>query len=161
MRRPGLQHALTELRAGEAQVLVVAKLDRLSRSVVDFVNLMARSQREGWAVLVLDLGVDTTTPSGELVVNVMAVLAQWERRVISERTKQALAQARANGKQLGRPSTVPASTRRRVLKLHQGGMGYGAIAKELNVKRVPPPGTGRQWHPTSVRNLIKREEARA
>jgi DNA invertase Pin-like site-specific DNA recombinase len=63
--RPGLAYALSRLRAGRASVLVVSRLDRLSRSMIDFAGLMADAQREGWAIVALDLGVDTTTPEGE------------------------------------------------------------------------------------------------
>lgn len=64
MGRAGLHAALQAVEQGEAQVLVVAKLDRLSRSLLDFANLMERSRRKRWALVALDLGVDTTTPPG-------------------------------------------------------------------------------------------------
>lgn len=60
--RPALVGALARLEAGEASVLVVAKLDRLARSVADFANLVRLAERQGWAVLACDLGVDMTTP---------------------------------------------------------------------------------------------------
>ena len=65
LRRPGIQTAVETLADGEAGALVVAKLDRLSRSMLDFTALMARAQREGWALVALDCAVDTTTPAGE------------------------------------------------------------------------------------------------
>jgi DNA invertase Pin-like site-specific DNA recombinase len=89
------------LEAGQADALVVAKLDRLSRSVGDFAGLMDLARRQGWALIALDLGVDTTTPAGEMMANVMASFAQFERRVIAQRTKDALAQAKARGVRLG------------------------------------------------------------
>jgi Resolvase, N terminal domain len=67
-----------------------AKLDRLSRSLLDFASLMEDARREGWALVILDLGIDTTTPSGEMIANVMATFAQFERRLIGQRTKDAL-----------------------------------------------------------------------
>lgn len=122
--------------------------------MLDFANLMARSQREGWHVVALDLDVDTTTPASELVVNVMMVLAQWERRIISDRTKEALAQARANGTQLGRPSTLPAATRRKVLRMHRKGMNYSAIARQLTADQVPTA-QGGQWRANTVRKVVQ------
>ncbi len=91
IRRPGLDAAIDAIESGQATALIVAKLDRLSRSIVDFVALMDRAQRKGWAVVALDLGVDTTTPHGEVMANVMASFAQFERRLIGQRTKDALA----------------------------------------------------------------------
>nr|WP_229383781.1 recombinase family protein [Microbacterium allomyrinae] len=90
LERPALQHALAELDARRAGVLVVSKLDRLSRSVADFAGLLERAQRRRWSVVAIDLGIDTSTSAGELVANVMAAVAQWERRVIGERTSAAL-----------------------------------------------------------------------
>jgi len=110
-RRPQLQEALDALDAGQASVLVTAKLDRLSRSVLDFASSMARAEREGWAIVVLDVAVDTSTPSGEMMAHVVASFAQYERRLISDRTKRALAVKRAEGVQLGRPRSIPDDVR--------------------------------------------------
>ncbi len=107
LRRPGVTRALRMLAKGEAQAIVVAKLDRLSRSVQDFAATMDTARRQGWALVALDLGVDTTTPAGELVANVMAAVAQWERRVIGQRTADALAAKKAQGVRLGGPITTP------------------------------------------------------
>ena len=100
MRRPGLQNVLTALCAREAHGLIVSKLDRLSRYLVDFASLVEQAQREGWNLVALDLGVDLSTPAGEFLANVMASAAQWERRIISQRTKDALAVRRHQGVQL-------------------------------------------------------------
>jgi hypothetical protein len=81
LRRPAITAALAQLRAGDAQVLVVAKLDRLSRSLVDFAALLEAARREGWAMVALDLGVDMTTPADEMVASVMAAVAQWSRMI--------------------------------------------------------------------------------
>jgi DNA invertase Pin-like site-specific DNA recombinase len=77
IKRPGLEAALSDVDQGRADALVVAKLDRLSRSLADFAALMERSRRKGWSLVALDLGVDTSTPSGEFLVNVLASAAQW------------------------------------------------------------------------------------
>jgi DNA invertase Pin-like site-specific DNA recombinase len=86
-RRPGLQAALASLAAGEATGLVVAKLDRLSRSMFDFADLLRRADRQGWSVVALDLGVDTSTLNGTLVAHVLMAVAEWERGRIAERTR--------------------------------------------------------------------------
>ncbi len=72
LRRPGIGVVLERVARGDADVLVVSKLDRLSRSLIDFAQTMATAQREGWALVALDLGVDTATPGGEMMANVLA-----------------------------------------------------------------------------------------
>src|SRR4029453_8458234 len=65
MRRPGVQEALRVLKAGDAKALVVAKLDRLSRSMIDFAAVMAKAQKQHWALVAPDVAVDSSTPTGE------------------------------------------------------------------------------------------------
>ncbi len=93
-KRPALADALALVDHGQGDVLAVAKLDRLSRSVLDFAQLMVRARDLGWGLVALDLGVDTTTTSGRLVANVMVSVAEWERDFISQRTREGLADAR-------------------------------------------------------------------
>lgn len=154
LRRPGVATALDRLASGEARTLVVSKLDRLSRSLVDFAGLMARAQKQGWALVALDLGVDTTTASGELVANVMAAVAQWERRIISDRTKAALAMKRAEGVRLGRPLTLASSLRQRIADERATGASLRAIAAGLNADGVPTAHGGAQWRPSTVRGVL-------
>ena len=89
LNRPGMVHALELLQSGQAGALVVAKLDRATRSVIDASNLLAQGKSEGWALVALDLGLDPTTPTGELVATIMAGVGQWERRAIGARTREA------------------------------------------------------------------------
>lgn len=156
LRRPGIDRALASLRDGEAQVLLVAKLDRLSRSVADFAGLLERAQSEGWGLVALDLGVDTTTPSGELVANVMAAVAQWERRAIGQRTKDALASRRRDGVRLGRP---PALSQEVVARIHadrKRGLSLRTIAERLNADQIPTAQGGRCWYASTVRSVLTR-----
>ncbi len=88
--RPVLADVMRALRAGEAEAVVVAKLDRLSRSVVDAGRLLEQARKGGFNIVALDLGLDLSTPTGELVANVLAAVAQWERRMIGVRTSEAL-----------------------------------------------------------------------
>jgi len=92
-----LAKALADLATGKAQGLVVSKLDRLSRSLLDFAALLASAQREGWTLCALDTGIDMATPSGEFMAGVMASAAQWERKIIGVRTREGLAAKRAQG----------------------------------------------------------------
>ncbi|MEK6206940.1 MAG: recombinase family protein [Chloroflexota bacterium] len=155
-KRPGLTRALADLDAGVAGALVVAKLDRLSRSLLDFSALMERSRKKGWALVALDLGVDTTTPSGEMMANVLAVFAQFERRLIGQRTREALAVRRSQGVRLGRPQVVSADLVRRIRRQRQRGKTLAAIADSLNAGAVPTAHGGARWHVSTVRSLLER-----
>jgi DNA invertase Pin-like site-specific DNA recombinase len=152
--RPGLSAALRQLDDGEGDMLMAAKLDRLSRSVRDVVELLEHSVKAGWRVLTLDLAIDTTTPFGEAMVSVSAAFSQLERRLIGERTKAALAVKRAEGARLGRQSVVPDAVMHRVLARRDDGASYSAIARELNDDEVPTTYGGRAWYPSTVRNLV-------
>lgn len=154
LKRPGIVAALDALKRHQADTLVVAKLDRLSRSLLDFAGLMQRATREHWALVALDLGVDTTTPTGEMMVNVVAVFAQFERRLISQRTKDALAQKVAQGYKLGRPVEMSEAARSRIVSEHQAGLGMSAIAKGLNADGIATAQGGRSWYPSTVRAAL-------
>jgi len=156
MKRPGVQEALRALEVGEAGALVVAKLDRLSRSMVDFAGVMAQAQKQGWALVALDCAVDTTTPAGEAMAHVLATFAQFERRLISQRTREALAVKRAQGVRLGRPSSMPAALRKRISRMHAGGDSLAAIARTLNAEGVTTAHGGARWHPSTVRAVLQR-----
>ncbi len=153
LRRPGIASALDRLANGTAATLVVAKLDRLSRSVIDFASLLERAKAEGWALIALDPGVDMTTPSGELVAGVMVTVAQWERRVIGERTRDALAAKRAQGVRLGRPPQVDPAIAARIVSARQAGATWTAIADDLNTEAIPTVHGGAQWWPMTVRKI--------
>jgi DNA invertase Pin-like site-specific DNA recombinase len=154
LRRPGIKRALEELERGRADALVVAKLDRLSRSMIDFTGLMGRASRENWALVALDCAVDTTTPAGEAMANVLATFAQFERRLIGQRTREALAQKKAQGVQLGRPRQLPAKVRSRIKRRRKAGKTLAAIAAELNRDGVPTAHGGAKWHPSTVRAVL-------
>lgn len=156
--RPQFQAALETLRAGKAGVLVVAKLDRMSRSLLDFAGIMARSQKEGWAIVALDIGVDTSTPNGELIASIIMALAQWERRVISQRTKDALAVVVERGGKLGRPVSTDADVVGRIRSMHASGHTLHGIARTLNLDRVPTAQGGAAWHASTVRAVINRDD---
>ncbi len=154
LERPGIAHALQLLQQGAAGTLLVAKLDRATRSTIDAAKLLERSQREGWALVALDLGLDPTTPTGELVATIMAAVAQWERRAIGTRTKDALAAKRAQGVRLGRPTVLPADVTERIVAAHQAGASWSAIARQLDADAVPTAHGGVRWYPATVRKIV-------
>lgn len=154
LKRPGIQVALDALKRGRADVLVVSKLDRLSRSLVDFAGLMDRATRERWALVALDLGVDTATVSGRAVASVLAVFSQLERELVGLRTREALQQKRLAGVRLGRPSAVDRRTRSLIRRLREDGLSYARVAAELNRRRIAPVGGGREWYGSTVRRVL-------
>ena len=156
MKRPGVQEALRVLEEGKASALVVAKLDRLSRSMIDFTALMGTAQKQHWALVALDCAVDTSTPTGEAMANMLATFAQFERRLISQRTREALAVKRASGVRLGRPPTVPQAVVRRIQRQRERGDSLRAIADSLNRDKVPTAQGGAQWYAATVRGILNR-----
>jgi len=153
-KRPGVQEAMRALEAGEANALVVAKLDRLSRSMLDFTAVMAKAQKQNWALVALDCAVDTTTPAGEAMAHVLATFAQFERRLIAERTKAALAVKKAQGVRLGRPASIPPTLAKRIRRMRETGITLQAICDTLNADGVPTPRGGALWRPTSLRAVL-------
>ena len=154
LSRPGIGVALEMLRKGQASVLVVSKLDRLSRSLLDFATLMDRARREGWELVVLDLAIDTTVPSGQLMANVMAAFAEYERQLIGARTSAALQQLKAQGKRLGRPRTLAEGVTARIVDMRAQGHTLAAIAAVLNDERVPTARGGACWYPSTVKAVL-------
>lgn len=157
-KRDELGRTLRDLRDGNADALVVAKLDRLSRSVLDFASVMETAATEGWSLAVLDLGVDTTTTNGKLIAHIMIALAQWERELIGDRTKAALESVKARGVHVGRKSGVDDDTLRLIRVLRDSGKSWQSIADALGREAVPS-GQGGHWHAATVRRLYLRATA--
>lgn len=135
--------------------MIVAKLDRLSRSLLDFAGVTERAKKQGWAVVAMDLGVDMTTPAGEMLANVLASFAQYERALISRRTKDALAAAKVRGQRLGRPRQIDPLLLARVVADRERGLSLRTIARALNDDDVPTVRGGRCWHPATIRGLLQ------
>lgn len=155
LKRPGIRAVLDAMKAGEADTLVVAKLDRLSRSMLDFAGLMATAQKQSWGLVALDVNVDTTTPSGEVMANVMAAFAQFERRLIGQRTREALAKRRDAGVRLGRERVIPADVERRIHELRETGLSIRGLALRLSEEGIYPP-SGGTWQPSTLQRVLAR-----
>lgn len=153
LSRPAIAEALELLCSGQASTFVVSKLDRLSRSLLDFANLMQTAKKQGWQLVVLDMAVDTTTPSGQLMASVMASFAEYERALIGARTSAALQQLKGTGVRLGRPVVLDAATRRRIVEERQSGMTLAAIAEGLTNDAVPTA-RGGKWYPSTVKAVL-------
>ena len=157
--RPALADALDRLDHGQAQALYAQRLDRLSRSVADFAHLLERGKRRGWTVAVLDADVDTSSPSGEFLVNVLASAAQYERRIIGARTRDALAQRKREGVRLGRPSVLSGEVLKRVARERSAGLSLRTIAEGLNADNVPTAHHGKCWYASSVSKALAGQDA--
>jgi DNA invertase Pin-like site-specific DNA recombinase len=164
--RPGLAACLQALRRGD--ILVVWKLDRLGRSLRHLVNIVhdLTSRSIGLRVLTgQGAAIDTTTPAGKLVFGIFASLAEFERDLISERTRAGLASARARGRKGGRrPKMTPAKLRLAMAAMGRPETNVGALCRELGVTRstlyrhVSPTGEPRGMQRGSSRSVIQREE---
>ncbi len=155
MRREGLTRALAALDGGQVDGLVTAKLDRLSRSVLDFATLVCRAQQQSWNLVVLDLGLDLSTPQGRFTAHVLCAMAELERELIGQRTREALAMAKQRGVLLGRPSRVPAEVVNRIGGERAAGKTLASIATTLNDEAVAPPCGGRAWYPAGIGRLLR------
>ncbi len=166
--RPALQRALKALAKGEASGLVAVKLDRLSRTTRDVLDLVARAEKEDWALHSIDERLDTSSPQGRFVVTVLGALAQLEREQAGERTRVALAELRRQGRRIsGRPPfgfrfdggcVVEVEAEQRILarmkRLGARGAGSYRIASALNAARIPNPRTGAPWYWGTVRVIL-------
>ncbi len=104
LNRPGMARLLALVDAGAVQTVIIAKLDRLTRSVADLAELLKRLERRGVSLVSVADSLDTRTAAGRLVLNIMVSVSQWEREAIGERTRDALRHKKAAGQRVG---TVP------------------------------------------------------
>lgn len=136
--RDGLDAMLEAAKRGEFDTILIVKLDRLGRSISGVLNLIEEMDKAGVAVIATSQGIDTSksNPSGRLILHVLAACAEFERSLICERTRAGLAVAKANGKQLGRPSPKlpPQPERERIVaawRAETGGFNIRDLAARL------------------------------
>lgn len=101
LQRPGMARLLALVDAGVVQAVIIAKLDRLTRSVADLAELLKRFERRGVSLVSVADSLDTRSAAGRLVLNIMVSVSQWEREAIGERTRDAMRHKRANGERVG------------------------------------------------------------
>ncbi len=131
--RPALDAMLADAQRRSFDAVACVKLDRLARSVRHLTALAAEFEALGVGLIVLDQAIDTTTPSGRLLFNVLGSIAEFERDLIRERTVAGLETAKRKGKRLGRPPVFVPLTKARALI--DGGLSVAATAQELGVAR--------------------------
>lgn len=167
LERPGLLRALALLEAGQADGILVAKLDRLTRSVRDLGDLVERYFASRFSLLSVSDAIDTRSASGRLVLNVLCSVAQWEREATGERTREALAHLKRQGVRLGPPAlgegprrgeTAEAgelATVARIVALKAKGLSLRSIAEVLTDEGHPTKRGGR-WGAETVRKVLGR-----
>ena len=170
--RPALTEALDLLDQGKAGTLVVAKLDRLTRSVKDLGTLLERyfDERAGKHLCSVADAIDTRTAAGRLVLNVLMSVAQWERETIVERTRNALDHKRSKGERVGGTpygwfvgedgrTLVKCPTEQGVIEIMQHfrsfGNSYAAVAERLNRLGYPTK-RGGEWRAETIRQVLRR-----
>jgi DNA invertase Pin-like site-specific DNA recombinase len=132
--RTGLAKALEFVRSGD--VLVVWKLDRLGRSLSHLLSIVNTLKDRQVAFRSLTEGMDTTTPSGELLFHVFGALAQYERALIQERVVAGLTAARKRGRIGGRPQAITGEKLDTIIAALDGGMSKAAVCRNFGVKRT-------------------------
>jgi site-specific DNA recombinase len=167
--RAGLQEVMRAVEAGEVSAVVVYKLDRLSRSVIDTLQLIEAMEARGVAFHSIQEKVDTKSAIGRFFLTILAAFAQMERDLISERTSLALQHKKSQGQHVG---TIPYGYRidkagklasdsreadviRQARELRAAGRTLQQIANDLNARGVKTK-RGGLWYPTTVKNAIER-----
>jgi DNA invertase Pin-like site-specific DNA recombinase len=132
-RREQLALALDFIREGDT--LAVAKLDRLARSVAHLLAIVDQLNAKGASLRILNLGIDTSTPTGKLMLTMLGGIAQFEREIMLERQREGISKARALGKYKGRKATARAK-QAEVRDLKAEGLGATEIARRLGLGRA-------------------------
>jgi DNA invertase Pin-like site-specific DNA recombinase len=131
-QRRELDAALDFIREGD--VLVISKMDRLARSTTHLAQIMEGLKTKGANLQILNLGVDTSTPTGKLVFDVMGAIAEFERAMMLERQREGIAKAKADGKYKGRAPTAQKKAAD-VIQLFKAGVKPSEIARRLEIGR--------------------------
>jgi site-specific DNA recombinase len=169
LSRPGMQRLLALVDAGEVQTVIVAKLDRLTRSVKDLCELLERFERRGVALISVAESLDTGSAAGRLVLNIMTAVSQWEREAIGERTRDALSHKRSVGERIGNiqfgyrlctdgkhiePDPGEQAVVAEIHQLRRSGTTLRGIAAALN-HRALRTRRGSAWRLEHVARIIK------
>jgi DNA invertase Pin-like site-specific DNA recombinase len=133
--RPQLDKMMAAACRRDIDVIVIAKLDRLARSVHHLVGVGKELETLGVDLVVRDQNIDTSTPTGRLLFHTLGAIAEFERDLIRERIHAGLALARKRGKRFGRPPVTDARQRRRIERLRASGRSIRAIAEQVGVGR--------------------------
>lgn len=152
--RPVLTALRARLNAHDADALIATRMDRISRSVHDMSGLVQDATANGWGIVFTTESFDLNTPGGRFTANVWISAAQYERELISARTREGMAAKRnETGRHMGRHSTLPDALIHHIQALRAQGTTYQAIANQLNARAVPTP-RGAPWRVSSVQSAL-------
>jgi site-specific DNA recombinase len=167
LKRPGIASIIERIRAGTIERVVVAKLDRLTRSIRDLSDLIELCAKNDVALVSVGETLDTSSAAGRMVVNMLGVVGQWEREAIAERTATALGHKRRSGRVYG---TTPFGYRRagddlvpdpleqraltEAIRMDRAGASFREIARFLTEFGVMPH-LGKAWYACSVRAMLR------
>jgi site-specific DNA recombinase len=168
LNRPGMQRLLALVDSAAVNAVIVAKLDRLTRSVKDLCELLERFERRGVALISVAESLDTSSAAGRLVINIMTAVGQWEREAIGERTRDAMRHKRSNGERVGNiafgyrlasdgvhvePELTEQASIAAITELRAEGSSLRRIAAALN-KRGSRTRKGSEWRLESVARVV-------
>lgn len=173
LNRPGLKEALAILRRGEADGLLIPKMDRLTRNIGDWQKLINEffGEKAGKQLFSVSDAIDTRSAAGRLVLNVLLCVAQWERETIAERTKDAMQHKIRNGHRCSRtkygfdladdgksmlPSHAEQATIELIRELRARGMTLREIAEELTMRGIPTKEGTPNWNHSIIRRILNR-----
>jgi DNA invertase Pin-like site-specific DNA recombinase len=167
LRRPGIATILRDVRVGSVERIIVAKLDRLTRSIRDLSDLIELCAKHDVALVSVGETLDTSSAAGRMVVNMLGVVGQWEREAIAERTSTALSHKRRCGLVYGptpfgyrrdggtlTPDPIEHQGLLEAMCMDRAGASFleiGRFLTELGVK----PHRGKAWHASSVRAMLR------
>ena len=169
LNRPGMERLLRMVGAREVEQVVIASLSRLTRSVSDLALLLDNFRRHNVTLISVQESLDTGSAAGRLVMNIMCSVSQWEREILSERTRDAMFQKKLNGERVGNipfgyrladdlKHIVPEPEEQRailaMLRLHSQGRSLRSIAVELNTRGYTTR-SGTAWHHVYVSGVLK------
>jgi site-specific DNA recombinase len=167
LKRPGIVNLLADVRAGSVERIVVAKLDRLTRSVRDLAELIELCAKHDVALVSIGETLDTSSAAGRLVVNMLGVVAQWEREAIGERTATSLGHKRRQRRAYSPtpfgyrrdgdvlvPDRLEQVALREARQMDRSGASFREIGAMLTARGAQPK-RGRKWHASSVRAMLR------
>jgi DNA invertase Pin-like site-specific DNA recombinase len=169
LNRPGMARLLAMVDAGEVKTVIIAKLDRLTRSVKDLCTLLERFERRGVALVSVAESLDTGSAAGRLVLNIMTAVSQWEREAIGERTRDAMSHKRSQRERVGNiqfgyrlaedevhvePDPAEQAVLTEIRQLRECGKTLRGIAAALNHRGLRTR-RGSTWRLESVARITK------
>jgi site-specific DNA recombinase len=172
LKRPGLQKILALIQTREVEAVIIAKLDRLTRSVKDLCGLLELFEKRNVALISVAESLDTSSAAGRLVITIMGAVSQWEREAIGERTREALRHKMRNNQRVG---TIPYGYRlaadnrhlepepreqacmARIRSLRSEGHSLRKVSCKLNESGLRTR-RGSRWRLESVARVVRREK---